>query len=249
MPLFDIQKTQEDKPNGVNGAADFLKKEMLVVFPRASDESSPQHGNSRPTQYTLQNRSLPTREQRPGQQVWGQSPSEPINLGGVMPGSGWTQTSPSVQPNCSLDNTTLDTCMSDNTSDGPKSLGHTPSTTNNSSNPSHSPPQDQDPDSTNRTASYQQTPSSSTAELLSWSPSNEVGFSSAHSTSQQQQQHPDDTEFIVPPSWQANSSSELPDTLTGLGSPRDANWSQMLDGVLWDDAVMGGNNMGPWIPR
>ena len=245
-PLLEIRKAQE-----VN-ASKFPKrndKSLPGVFPKSAINGTPSLSNTNTTQYGRHNMNLASREQRQPQRLWGQSTNEPINLDNVLPNSGWTGNSPGVHPNGSLDNSTFDTCMSDNTSEGPRSTGQTPSTTHHSSsNTSYSPPQDEDLDLTLRTASHHPTPNSNTAAtpaFLSWSPAKENDYPPNTALNPQQ----DDSAFTIPHGWQLGSPQELPDGLTGLSPSGDSGWAQMLEGVLWDGSGMGMENAGPWTSQ
>lgn len=245
-PLLDIRKTQtintgnHMKPNN---------KGLPTGFPNVSTNGTPNLVNSRATQFNRQNINLASREQRAPQQHWSQSISEPMNLENILPNSRWASNSPSAYPISGAENSTFDTSMSDNTSEGPRSSGQTPSTTNHaSSNTSYSPPQDEDLDLTLRTASHHPIPNSNTAAtpgFLSWSPAKETAIPPTTSPNQAQ----DNTPFVVPQGWQLGSETELPDGLAGLSPPGDGGWAQMLEGVLWDGSGMGMETAGPWTPR
>lgn len=224
---------------------------MPSVFPRAASNGNPDLANTRATQHGGQNINLATREQRPPQQLWNQSTNGSTIANNALPNPGWVSASPGALPNSGLDNSGFDTCMSDNTSEGHRSSGQTPSTTNfPSSNTSYSPPQDDDLDMTLRTASHHPTPNSNTATtpvFLSYSPSKDTSYPSSTSPSQAQVQ--DDGVFTIPHGWQLGTEHDLPDGLSGLSPSGDSGWTQMLDVALWDGASLGMDNSGSWTTQ
>lgn len=248
-PLINIRKTQSVDPARDSSTFDSsLGTNMAGMSPKSSITGTPSYVSSSGVKYPIQNISLPVREQRLSPQPWNQSPEEIVNLDRILTGRGWVERSPIAHHQASpSDTANFDTSMSDNTSEGPKSSGHTPST-----NTSYSSPHEENIDHphTQHRRSHDSTtglaPTGSTPALFTFSPTEEIQFPITTSPTLQ----PDNSSMGDRQIWQLgspNSGSSIPNGLSASSPNSDAVWAQLLDGVLWDGpSTERGNNTVQW---
>ena len=208
----------------------------------------PTYVNPGAVKYPVQNLNLPVREQRPSPQLWNQTSDELVNFDGILTGRGWVENSEIAHQASPSDTATFDTNMSDNTSEGRKSSGHTPSTNHSSSNTSYSSPHEENIDSIGPSTSHRRshdsagpTAAGSNPGMFSFSTTDEVQYPVRASPRLQDNGGLSDSQL-----WQLGSPDGMPGGLTSASPSSDAAWAQLLNGVLWDDSQAGINNTVQW---
>lgn len=249
-PLIDIRKTQNVESAKLTAKfAPARGKNIPGVFPTGPVDGRPTYVNTGAVKYPVQNLSLPVREQRPSPQLWNQSPDELVNFDGLLTGRGWVEQSEIAHQASPSDAANFDTNMSDNTSEGRKSSGHTPSTNHSSSNTSYSSPHEENIDSIGPSSSHRRshdsaglTPAGSTPGMFSFSSIDEVQYPVQASPRLQDNAGLSDSQL-----WQLGSPGGMQNGLTSSSPSSDVAWAQLLDGVLWDDSQAGIiNNTVQW---
>ncbi len=249
-PIIHIRQTQNlGLPRHSASQVTVTGKTVSGPSQQATMAGTPIYAKTSAVEHPVQNLSLPVREQRPSPQPWNQSPKETVNPDRIFAGRGWAENSPIARQASPSDSTNLDAGMSDNTSEGPKSSGHTPLTNLSSSNTSSSSPHEDNNGKTGQDSSHRGshdfigfTPEISPAGLFSFNPSSEMQYPITESSNLQHDTGGIGKEHI----WQAGSANSIPNGLTSSSPSTDATWSQLIDGVLWDGSPAGINNSVHW---
>lgn len=195
----------------------------------------------RPTQYSLQDFSIPSREQRQPRTYNYQTAAFPSQ-----------QNSPRSQdwargPGALM---TFDTEMSDLASAEYTSTGLTPSNSHptSSSTSQHSPASDTDPTSANETP-----PSKPAGSPFSFfvangtqlNPPSKPPLTNLPTEPPRGHQQQDSGSLNLPAEWRLESTGETPNLAADITPLGEGEWTQMLEGMGWEGAVSGPEAM-PW---
>lgn len=237
-PLFGVQETPNTRIVDQMNYFTTSKNDMYDFFQPLDGEAP------RATQYSLQDFSIPTREQRQPRKTLHHGTAAFPSYSSSNPSQGWAG---GQQERSYETANSIDMEMSDHASGGHHSTRLTPSNSHPaSSTTSHSSPSDGDPNSAyEKWASkpkgpapnmpYLGYPRPSATQLTSPSES-EITTPPVEAPGDQQH---DDGSFTITAGWHLESTGETPNPTAGMTPLGESEWAQVLGGMGWDgDALV-----------
>lgn len=202
----------------------------------------------RGTQYSLQDFSIPSREQRQPRNFLHNEAAAFPSYPSSRPSQGWAI---GQQERSYETANTFDMEMSDLASGGQHSIGLKPSNSHPaSSTTSHSSPSDRDQNSASETSAFKTAGPAPNMPYLGYrrsttnqlTPPSKSEITTPPVEAPLDQQH-DDGSFTIPAGWHLESTGDTPNPKAEMTSLGEDGWAQMLEGMGWDGDAMGAEGL------